>query len=419
MPSAVPGFLSHPLRTIGRWPVTSAHRPTAPPPVAPPATDRVAESGDHDAFATEAHAWLADAHRATRRGLPPRPAGDDPGARGRSASGPARAAHRLGQERRVLHRHPDAPRRGAPARRSSCRRCSRSCATRSRRPSAWGCGRSPSTRPTATSGPPSPTSWPPTRSTCCWSPRPASPTPPSRTRCSRSCGGRVGLLVVDEAHCISDWGHDFVPDYRRVVRVLDTLAPTVPVLGCTATANDRVVADIESQFGADLVTLRGPLGRDGLELHVRRPPRARPIGWPGWPRSCPPSPDRASCTASPSPTPSGSRPGSPPTASRVPATTAARPPRSAPTSSRRCSPTRSRWWWPPPRSGWGSTSPTSASWSTSRRRAPRSPTTSRSVGPGRGLDRVRRVCSCVVPRTPTSRTGSSPPPFPPASRPRR
>lgn len=89
-----------------------------------------------------------------------------------------------------------------------------------------------------------------------------------------------GLLVVDEAHCISDWGHDFVPDYRRVVRVLDTLDPSVPVLGCTATANDRVVADIESQFGADLVTLRGPLGREGLELHVvDLPGQADRLAW--------------------------------------------------------------------------------------------------------------------------------------------
>jgi ATP-dependent DNA helicase RecQ len=100
-----------------------------------------------------------------------------------------------------------------------------------------------------------------------------------------------GLLVVDEAHCISDWGHDFVPDYRRVVRVLDTLDPSVPVLGCTATANDRVVADIESQFGADLLTLRGPLGREGLELHVvDLPGQAERMAWlvdvlPGLPGS--------------------------------------------------------------------------------------------------------------------------------------
>ena len=61
----------------------------------------------------------------------------------------------------------------------------------------------------------------------------------------------VGLLVVDEAHCISDWGHDFRPDYRRIVRVLEPLPAGVPVLCTTATANDRVVADITDQLGDD------------------------------------------------------------------------------------------------------------------------------------------------------------------------
>ena len=60
--------------------------------------------------------------------------------------------------------------------------------------------------------------------------------------------GRVGLFVVDEAHCISDWGHDFRPDYRRIVRVMQLLPPGVPVLCTTATANDRVVRDIETQI---------------------------------------------------------------------------------------------------------------------------------------------------------------------------
>jgi ATP-dependent DNA helicase RecQ len=55
---------------------------------------------------------------------------------------------------------------------------------------------------------------------------------------------RVGLFVVDEAHCISDWGHDFRPDYRRIVRVLQALPPNIPVLATTATANDRVVKDV-------------------------------------------------------------------------------------------------------------------------------------------------------------------------------
>ena len=62
----------------------------------------------------------------------------------------------------------------------------------------------------------------------------------------------AGLLVIDEAHCISDWGHDFRPDYRRLVRVLDLIPIHIPVLCTTATANDRVVADIQHQLGADI-----------------------------------------------------------------------------------------------------------------------------------------------------------------------
>jgi ATP-dependent DNA helicase RecQ len=81
-------------------------------------------------------------------------------------------------------------------------------------------------------------------------------------------GMRTGLLVVDEAHCISDWGHDFVPDYQRIVRVLELLPRRVPVICCTATANDRVVLDIQRQLGSELVTVRGQLGREGLVLQV-------------------------------------------------------------------------------------------------------------------------------------------------------
>ncbi len=59
----------------------------------------------------------------------------------------------------------------------------------------------------------------------------------------------VGLFVVDEAHCISDWGHDFRPDYRRIVRVLNALPSNIPVLATTATANNRVVDDVAAQLG--------------------------------------------------------------------------------------------------------------------------------------------------------------------------
>lgn len=82
---------------------------------------------------------------------------------------------------------------------------------------------------------------------------------------------RGGLLVVDEVHCISDWGHDFRPDYRRIKGVLDLLPSGIPVLGCTATANNRVVDDVAEQLGAELVRIRGPLGREGLRLSVYPP----------------------------------------------------------------------------------------------------------------------------------------------------
>jgi ATP-dependent DNA helicase RecQ len=82
----------------------------------------------------------------------------------------------------------------------------------------------------------------------------------------------VGLLVIDEAHCISDWGHDFRPDYRRVRDMLDALAPDVAVLGTTATANDRVVRDVLEQLatrgGEPMRSYRGPLARTSLRLEV-------------------------------------------------------------------------------------------------------------------------------------------------------
>ncbi len=93
-------------------------------------------------------------------------------------------------------------------------------------------------------------------------------------------GRRSGLLVIDEAHCISDWGHDFRPDYRRLVRVLDLLPAGVPVLCCTATANDRVVDDVTAQLGADFVPVRGPLARSGLRLQaIDKPSQAERLVW--------------------------------------------------------------------------------------------------------------------------------------------
>ena len=76
----------------------------------------------------------------------------------------------------------------------------------------------------------------------------------------------IGLFVIDEAHCISDWGHDFRPDYRRIVRILSILPENVPVLSTTATANDRVVKDIQTQLGRKLEISRGSLVRASLKL---------------------------------------------------------------------------------------------------------------------------------------------------------
>ena len=89
--------------------------------------------------------------------------------------------------------------------------------------------------------------------------------------------GTLGLLVIDEAHAVSDWGHDFRPDYRRVSDVLRRLNPETPVLATTATANQRVTDDVADQLGRDLagdgaggstLVLRGPLARASLELSV-------------------------------------------------------------------------------------------------------------------------------------------------------
>lgn len=93
-------------------------------------------------------------------------------------------------------------------------------------------------------------------------------------------GGRIGLFVVDEAHCISDWGHDFRPDYRRIRRIIRGLPRGVPVLATTATANDRVVADVQAQLGGDLLVFRGPLARSSLRLqNLQIPDQAHRLAW--------------------------------------------------------------------------------------------------------------------------------------------
>ncbi|MEO7981418.1 MAG: DEAD/DEAH box helicase, partial [Sporichthyaceae bacterium] len=93
----------------------------------------------------------------------------------------------------------------------------------------------------------------------------------------------TGLLVVDEAHCISDWGHDFRPDYRRIRDLLADLPAGRPVLATTATANARVVDDVVEQLGAGgapVRTVRGTLARDSLRLGVLPLPTADArLGW--------------------------------------------------------------------------------------------------------------------------------------------
>lgn len=89
----------------------------------------------------------------------------------------------------------------------------------------------------------------------------------------------VSLLVVDEAHCISDWGHDFRPDYRRLLNILQRMPPNLPVLGTTATANDRVINDVVAQLG-DVEVLRGPLLRSSLALqNIVLPDQGSRLAW--------------------------------------------------------------------------------------------------------------------------------------------
>ncbi len=90
---------------------------------------------------------------------------------------------------------------------------------------------------------------------------------------------RIALMVIDEAHCISDWGHDFRPDYRRIVNILRQLPANIPVLGTTATANNRVIEDIQAQLG-NIHIQRGPLIRESLWLQTMRlPDQSSRLAW--------------------------------------------------------------------------------------------------------------------------------------------
>lgn len=92
--------------------------------------------------------------------------------------------------------------------------------------------------------------------------------------------GRISLLVIDEAHCISDWGHDFRPHYRLIQRRIASLPRNLRVLATTATANDRVLADLEVVLGPGLKIVRGDLARPSLFLQtIRLPDPAERMAW--------------------------------------------------------------------------------------------------------------------------------------------
>ena len=92
--------------------------------------------------------------------------------------------------------------------------------------------------------------------------------------------GRVSLLVIDECHCISDWGHDFRPDYQRIERAARNLPSNTRLLATTATANDRVMKDLRNVLGPNLKIQRGPLARPSLALQtIRLPRQSQRLAW--------------------------------------------------------------------------------------------------------------------------------------------
>jgi ATP-dependent DNA helicase RecQ len=93
-----------------------------------------------------------------------------------------------------------------------------------------------------------------------------------RTEALAPIAARISLLVVDEAHCISDWGHDFRPHYRFIERILRTMPANLRVLATTATANNRVLEDLQVVLGPNLTVSRGGLGRPSLLLQTMRIP---------------------------------------------------------------------------------------------------------------------------------------------------
>ncbi|MGD2554704.1 helicase-related protein, partial [Escherichia coli] len=101
-----------------------------------------------------------------------------------------------------------------------------------------------------------------------------------RTQVLSSIAAQISMLVIDEAHCISDWGHDFRPHYRLLERIVKTLPPNLRLLATTATANNRVMEDLASVLGPNLHVSRGDLNRTSLSLQtIRLPSQAERLAW--------------------------------------------------------------------------------------------------------------------------------------------
>ena len=101
-----------------------------------------------------------------------------------------------------------------------------------------------------------------------------------RTQVLGGIAAQISLLVIDEAHCISDWGHDFRPHYRLLERIVKTLPPNLRLLATTATANDRVMKDLAAVLGPQLDVSRGDLSRTSLTLQtIRLPSQAERLAW--------------------------------------------------------------------------------------------------------------------------------------------
>ncbi len=79
---------------------------------------------------------------------------------------------------------------------------------------------------------------------------------------------KISMIVIDEAHCISQWGHDFRPQYRRILNLVDYLPLDFPILALSATATTKIIEDIRFQLGDNLKIIKGSLIRDNIQLHT-------------------------------------------------------------------------------------------------------------------------------------------------------